>query len=111
MTGESVLSTVNLARRLRDGEVVFFAVIPEPGATPAAVPASTSNTAAARININTASAAELDLLPGVGEVTAARIIAFREENGPFRSVDDLVLVEGISAKTVGGLRDLVTTAP
>jgi competence protein ComEA len=107
------LSTINLARRLRDGEVIHFALVPEPGASPPAVAPVADDDAntPTRININTASPEELDLLPGIGEVTAARIIAFREENGPYHSVDDLILVEGISANIVAAFRDLVTTAP
>jgi len=66
---------------------------------------------AAKININTATAEELEALPSIGEVTAARIIAYREQNGPFRSVDDLIHVEGISDRTIDEFRDLVTTNP
>jgi competence protein ComEA len=110
------LSTVNLARRLRDAEVIVVAEIPSPGSTPAPNSAPNPNatdTAAqpARININTATAAELEALPGVGEVTAGRIIAFREENGPFRSVDDLIHIQGISAGMIDDFRPLVTTGP
>ena len=54
---------------------------------------------------------ELDALPSIGEVIAARIIAYREQNGPFRSVDDLVHVEGISDRTIDGFRDMVTIGP
>ncbi|GAB4304523.1 MAG: hypothetical protein Kow0097_01500 [Candidatus Bipolaricaulota bacterium] len=61
-----------------------------------------------KINLNRASAEELQKLPGVGPVLAARIVAFREEHGPFRSVDDLTLVSGIGPKTLDGFRDQVT---
>ncbi len=108
------LSTVNLARRLRDGEVVVVAAMRVAGASPAPTTLAMEDAGdgeGARININTASEAELDLLPGVGEVTARRIIDYREQNGPFRSVDDLVHVQGISTRTIEQLRDLVTTAP
>lgn len=113
LTADADLSTVNLARRLRDGEIVSIAALPAPG-TPLAPPAQSEPSrasAAGKININTATAAELDQLPGIGNVIAGRIVAFREENGAFRSVDDLVLIDGISARTVDNLRDLVTTAP
>lgn len=89
------LSTVNLARRLRDGELVVILALPAPGSTPI-LPrnevddVTTAGEPRARININSATAAELEALPGVGEVTAARIVAYREQNGPFRSVDDLI---------------------
>jgi competence protein ComEA len=116
LSPEADLSTVNLARRLRDGEVVIFLELPIPGSTPAALAdigaeAGSVEPPGARININTATAIELDVLPGIGEVTADRIIAYREQNGPYRSVDDLIHVQGISARTIDGFRDLVTTAP
>jgi competence protein ComEA len=114
LTTEADLSTVNLARRLRDGELVVILARPAPGSTPM-IP-STGDTVGAQdrdvaININTATAEELEALPGVGDVTAARIISYREENGPFRSVDDLIHVQGISDRTIDGFRDLVTTGP
>ena len=60
------------------------------------------------IDVNTASAAELDALPGIGPALAARILAYREEHGPFASLDDLALVNGIGTQTVEGLRDRAT---
>jgi competence protein ComEA len=116
LSKEADLSTVNLARRLRDGELVVIPALPAPGSTPtiptagAGEPTSAGDSHA-RININTATAEELEALPAVGEVTAARIVAYREENGPFRSVDDLIHVQGISDRTIDEFRDLVTTNP
>ncbi len=110
------LSTVNLARRLRDGEVVAILELPRAGGTPGA-PASddlvddAAVTAPIRLNLNTATPAELNALPGIGDVIAERIVRFREENGPFRSVDDLIHVEGISDRTIDRFRDLVTVGP
>jgi competence protein ComEA len=109
------LSTVNLARRLRDGEVIVIAFVPDAGGSPAVVfaegGAEGPDRDRPRININTASRAELDDLPGIGEVMASRIVEFRETHGPYRSVDDLIHVQGISAKTIEGFRDQVTTGP
>ena len=107
---------MNLARRLRDGELVVILALPVPGSTPilptaGAGDAASAEDSRARININTATAEELEALPGVGEVTAARIVAYREQNGPFRSVDDLIHVQGISDRTIDEFRDLVTTSP
>ena len=112
LTEAADLSTINLARRLRDGEVVVIAAIPsgEPGPPALAIVAEPAS-GVARININTASAKELEALPGVGEVTAGRIVAFREEHGPYRSIDDLIHVTGISTRTIDGLRDLATVGP
>ena len=65
--------------------------------------------AIAAININTASESELTGLPGIGPSKAAAIIAYRDANGPFSSVDSLSNVKGIGAKTVDGLRSSATT--
>jgi len=113
LSKEADLSTVNLARRLRDGELVVILALPAPGSTPTILTAGAGDAAEdsrARININTATTKELEALPGVGEVTAARIAAYREQNGPFRSVDDLIHVQGISDRTIDEFRDLVTTS-
>jgi competence protein ComEA len=115
LTEKADLSTVNLARRLRDGELIVILALPVPGSTPI-VPLPDAGDAAAdepgaRININTATAEELEALPGVGEVIATRIVAYREQNGPFRSVDDLIHVEGISDRAIDTIRDLVTIGP
>ena len=60
------------------------------------------------IDINTATAAQLQTLPGIGEVIAQRIIDYRESHGPFRSVGELTRVEGIGQKRLEAIRDLVT---
>jgi len=67
-----------------------------------------STAALAAINVNTASADELAQFDGVGPTKAAAIIDYREENGPFNSVDGLAQVSGIGDKTVAGLRDDAT---
>jgi len=63
---------------------------------------------ARRININTASAAEIELLPGIGPALAQRIVEFRESRGPFRSLNDLERVSGIGPRLIERLRDKVT---
>ena len=60
------------------------------------------------IDINTASSRQLQMLPNIGEVLADRIIAYRTEHGPFSSVEDLVLVEGIGEKRLEALRQYIT---
>ena len=60
-----------------------------------------------RININTAPVAELRCLPGIGEKKAQAIIAYRTQNGPFSSAEELCQVEGISARTVEKFLDLI----
>jgi comEA protein len=63
---------------------------------------------AVRININTAGVEELVSLPGIGPSYAKRIVEFREKNGPFKKVDDLLNVQGIGEKTLEKIRDKVT---
>jgi competence ComEA-like helix-hairpin-helix protein len=66
------------------------------------------NPAPTRVNINTASAKELEKLPGIGRGFAQRIVEHREKYGPFRRPEHLIMVRGISDKRFRALRDLVT---
>ena len=71
-------------------------------------PTQTEPTAPAIVNINTATAAQLEDLPGIGPVLAQRIIAYRDANGPFRAVEELTKVEGIGEKKLEDILDLIT---
>lgn len=99
--------TVNLARFLSDGEQIL---VPAHGAAPTTGPSTgeTGGMAGGKVNLNTASSDELETLPRVGPAMAERIIAWRDTNGRFSSVDDLLNVTGIGDKTFEALRDLVT---
>jgi competence protein ComEA len=77
-------------------------------ASTAPVGSGTVEGATALVNLNSATAEELETLPGIGEVLAATIVQYREEHGPFTSVDQLVDVSGIGEVTLEELRDLVT---
>lgn len=106
------LDALTLAAPLVDGQRVWVprrGDVP-PGATVAPgvpTPSTAGSTIPAPLDLNTATADELDTLPGVGPATAARIIAHRERNGPFRSVDDLLAVSGLGPAKVDALRGLV----
>lgn len=75
------------------------------GVTPAVEP----ERPAGRVNLNTATAEELQTLPGIGEVLAARIVAHREENGPFTCPEELMTVKGIGESLFDALQDQITT--
>ena len=99
----------NLARVLNDGEQVVVPTAEEHAVQQAAVEASGGTAGVGgKVNINTASAEQLDMLPGVGESTAQKIIADREANGPFSSPEDLKRVSGIGDKKYAELADLIT---
>jgi comEA protein len=66
-----------------------------------------SSTAPLHININSASAQELEQLPGVGKIIAERIVAYREQNGRFRRREDLMMVSGISEKKYEEIRSMI----
>ncbi len=99
------LSALNLAAPLIDGSQIL---VPKAGAAPGAPGSGTAPGGTALINVNTASATELEALPGIGEVLAATIVQYRTENGPFASVDQLEDVSGIGPATLEDIRDLVT---
>jgi competence protein ComEA len=102
------LSVINLAAPLADGTQV---VVSKEGETPAGATAGAVSGvpgSGALVNINTASETELETLNGVGPVTAAAIIQYRTENGPFATVDDLMDVSGIGPATLEELRPQVT---
>lgn len=98
-TDAADLQAVNLARVVTDGEQI---VVPPVGSPQPGVPLPQAD---ARIDLNTADQAALETLPRIGPAIAERIIAWREENGRFTSVDDLLAVPGIGEKLLAGMRD------
>ena len=107
------LDALNLAAPLADGQRVY---VPERGEVdPASVAglddgatAGAGDAPAGPVDLNTATVAELEALPGIGPATATAIVDDRERNGPFVSIDELERVPGIGPAKLGALRDLVT---
>jgi len=95
------VNTLNLARRLSDGEQIAIGV-PAPVADPG------SGRPAGKVDLNAAALSELDSLPGVGTVTAQRILDWRTKHGRFGSVDQLREVDGIGPARFNQLKNLVT---
>jgi competence protein ComEA len=103
------LAMLNLARKVADGELVMVGV---PGGAAPAAPGSPAGgagpgPAAGPVDLNAATLADLDGLPGVGPVLAQRILDYRTDHGPFASVDQLADVPGIGESRLSQLRDLV----
>ncbi|GAA5053568.1 competence protein ComEA [Thermocatellispora tengchongensis] len=96
---------LNLARRLIDGEQI---VVGAPHTAAAQPPLTADSPPGAPINLNTATAEQLDTLPGVGEVLARRIVDYRESHGGFRDVAQLQDVSGIGDSKYADLKDKVT---
>jgi len=100
------LTALNLARPVVDGEQILVGVAPAAGV--AGTLDSPTPGGDALVNLNTADEAALDTLPGVGPVTADAILAWRDSNGGFTSVDELLEVDGIGEATLADLAPLVT---
>jgi competence protein ComEA len=112
--------SLNLAARLVDGQQV---VIPVSGSATVTTPTSThspftvlttmtpqvtTTPHATLVNINTASVQQLNTLPGIGPVTAQSIITYRQQNGPFQQIEDIMNVPGIGPATFDRIRTLIT---
>ena len=105
-TEKADLEGLNLAAPLADGLQVVVPRRP-PAGTPARPAGSSAPVAAGPVSLSTATAEQLDALPGVGPVTAQKIVDFRAEHGAFRSVDELDAIPGIGPARLDQLRDLV----
>lgn len=106
------LSGLNLARKVVDGEQIAVGVPPAPDAAgpPPGAPDGVDAPAGGAVDLNTATESQLDALPGVGPVTAARILEWRTTNGRFTRVEQLREIEGIGERRFEQLRDLVVVS-
>lgn len=104
-TSDGDIHRLNLAARLADGQQIVVPrrpIPPLPGSPVLAVAVP------GRVNLNTATVAELDRLPGVGPVTAQRIVAYREQHGAFSRIEQLREAKLVNASTFEKIKDLVT---
>lgn len=122
--GDADPAAVNLAQPVADGMQIHVPALGQVGGTPPPVslppgaafaPTSPSRmggvTTAGLININIASQSDLEMLPGIGPSTAANIIAHREANGPFATIEAIMDVSGIGDGKFEAIRDLITVGP
>ncbi|WP_318241039.1 ComEA family DNA-binding protein [Ureibacillus galli] len=111
-TEEAETKAINHAQKLQDEMVIYVPKIGEviensfSSGTATSVPQNSGNTTD-KVNINSADEATLTTLPGIGPSKAQAIISYREENGPFQSIDELKNVSGIGDKTFEKLMDLI----
>ncbi len=105
LTDQAEILTINLAQKLTDGQMVYIPTKGEHLSEPA-----TASTQAQKdkVNLNTATVAELQTLEGIGEKKAEQIIAYREANGGFKQISDLKAVSGIGEKRFETLKDSLT---
>lgn len=105
---EAVEQSVNLARELTDGEQIMVSSASDVSASASDTSSASTQTSTGKVNINLASAEELMTLDGVGEATAAKIIAYREENGSFKTIEEIKEVSGIGDKKYAAIKDVIT---
>lgn len=114
LTAEASETSMNLARLIEDGEQILIPSIQEAvqarepsQQVNAAQTAESSSTTSAKVNINSADITQLQTLSGIGASKAQKIVAYREQHGPFKSIDDLANVSGIGEKTLESLRESI----
>jgi competence protein ComEA len=96
---------------ITSGAIPAAAQQPSAKSKPAAAPAKPAGTATASVNINTATQAQLESLPGVGVKAAARILEYRQKNGNFKKIEELMNVKGIGEKSFLKIKALITVTP
>ena len=102
---------LNCRRGIRVARHVFFLLLLGLALPPLAVAQEKKETSPKPLDLNTATVEQLEELPEVGPMTAKAIVRFREKSGPFRRVEDLLAVRGITKRRLEKIRPLVTVTP
>lgn len=106
-TAEANTESVNLALQLADGMHIHVPAVGDPAGGPAVRQGSVILGNDPLVNINLATLAELETLPGIGPSTAQKIIDFRQANGPFQTIEDIMNVSGIGPGKYEQIKDLI----
>ena len=117
LSTDSDITTLNLAAFVQDGQRLWvpYKIITTPSADVCAIngcqnltplPPSVDHP----LNLNTATEAELEMLPGIGPVKATAIITYRQQNGPFETIEDIQSVPGITGTVFAEIKELITTS-
>jgi competence protein ComEA len=104
-TADADLNALNLATKVKDGDKVL---VPKRGESSGGREGGGGAAQSQTVNLNTATADQLDALPGIGPALAQRIVTYREQHGGFRTVDELQKVPGIGPSKFAQLKDLVS---
>ena len=111
ITAQANLKNINLAYEVEDGEKIYIPNLSEPEdevESSETLSSSSNSNSSGKININKATEAELTTIPGVGASTAQKIVVYREENGKFKTIEDIKNVSGIGASKYENIKDYIT---
>ena len=108
LTDKASIDKINRAEQLHNHQLIIISNIEEINNSPTQAISSNFNSGDILININTATADELQNIPGIGEAKAQSIISYREENGDFKSIEDIMNVSGIGEKSFEKMKDKIT---
>ena len=106
-TADADLTGINLARKVNDEEEIFVQSKPEGLSTEITLQSTLTTGITKKVNINTATAAELDQLPKIGPVLSERIVTYRNTNGKFRSIEEIKKVDGIGEGIFNSVKDYI----
>ncbi|CVI66183.1 ComE operon protein 1 [Clostridiales bacterium CHKCI001] len=105
---DASVESLNLAQGVQDGMQIYVPSKQEAVEPPALLSSTENNGKNAKLNLNTASKSELTQLPGIGEVKAEAILSYRDTNGAFQTIEELMNIPGIKEATFEQIKDLIT---